>query len=180
MKLMVSQMAEGENSFHFDSLQDKWLAEAVVGWQSREMQVEGPVVVDVKVTKLEPDYYLKGKLGMTLRLACARCAESFTSPVQHGFDLALAHVAQARGRQVTLAEESEELDISFFEGNELDIEPLLAEQFVLSLPYRALCRPDCRGMCQRCGKNLNLGDCGCRAENPLNPFAVLKNIKEGH
>jgi uncharacterized protein len=180
MKLTVSQMLEGENSFHFDSLQEKWLAEAVREWGTKDAQIEGGLRVDLKVVKLEPDYYVQGKLGTTLRLNCARCAESFAAPIRQDFDLALAQVSQARGRNVALAEESEELDVCYFEGNEIDLVPLIAEQFVLSVPYRSLCRPDCRGLCQQCGKNLNQGECGCRVENPINPFNVLKNMKQAH
>jgi uncharacterized protein len=48
--------------------------------------------------------------------------------------------------------------------DEVDLEPMAREQCVLGLPLRPLCRPECRGLCTRCGANLNEGSCGCPPE----------------
>jgi len=180
--LMVSQMLEGENAFHFSSKKDDWMKTVVHDAEKLGILFSGPLDVDLKITKLEPDFYLKGELKFSATLPCARCAESVPLPVKHGFELALAHVtaSQARHNEAALAEESDELDINFFQGNEIALGAILAEQIVLSIPYKALCRPDCRGICQSCGKNLNQGDCACVAANPLNPFTALKQLKQGH
>lgn len=170
-------MVEGQNSFHFDSRKDDWMQEVVKRVEAQGYRVNGPLQSDIEVTKLEPDYYLKGKLQFSVEMPCARCAEAVAQAVAYPFEMAMAQVSTARGRNVTIAEESEELDISFFEGNEIDLVPVIAEQFVLSLPYRFLCGPDCKGICQACGKNLNQGECGCLSAEPLNPFAVLKTLK---
>jgi uncharacterized protein len=55
--------------------------------------------------------------------------------------------------------------------------PLIREQMILALPTRPLCQEDCRGLCPRCGANLNERDCGCNLETGDARLAVLRSIK---
>ena len=183
MKLLVTQLHEGENTFSFDSQKDGWLREVIAQVEKQGYKLQGDMKVDMQLTKLEPDYYLRGKIRFPVEQTCARCADTFRMPIDHAFDVALAHVAHGhdsrgvKSRAEALAEESEELDINFFEGPEIDLSPIVQEQFFLSLPYQSLCKTDCKGICQRCGKNLNAGDCGCPPLAKPNPFSVLQEFK---
>lgn len=49
-------------------------------------------------------------------------------------------------------------------GDELDLEPLARDAVMLDLPLAPLCSEDCRGLCPRCGENLNVTSCGCLPE----------------
>ena len=70
---------------------------------------------------------------------------------------------------------------------EIDLEQSLREQLILSLPYAPLCKENCRGLCSRCGADLNAGDCKCPPEPKDSPqsdapvvdkrWAALKNVK---
>lgn len=177
MRLPIHQMTEGENSLVYDSRQDPWLEQMRKSLGSDGYKIITPITAQLQITKLEPDYYLRGKITCTVEQTCARCAEQFPLVLAHSFEIAMAHVSQTKVNRVEVAEESEELDIHFFEGNEVDLEPLLREQFVLSIPYQAVCRPDCRGICQKCGKNLATEKCVCGAPLPSGPFAVLQGLK---
>lgn len=75
------------------------------------------------------------------------------------------------------AEVSEEdLDVFAFDGEKIDLEPLLREQFVLAVPYAPLCMETCKGLCPQCGIDLNTGTCSC--EKPIDPrLAALKGLK---
>ena len=69
-----------------------------------------------------------------------------------------------------------DLDVFPFDGETIDLEPLLREQFVLAVPYAPLCREDCKGLCSQCGIDLNSGACEC--EKPIDPrLAALKGLK---
>jgi uncharacterized protein len=57
----------------------------------------------------------------------------------------------------------DDMALSYYEGEEIDLTPLVHEQALLALPTRPLCSDDCRGLCSRCGANLNAGPCGCPA-----------------
>ena len=57
--------------------------------------------------------------------------------------------------------------------------PLVYEEAILALPTRPLCAEDCRGLCPRCGANLNQGACGCPAAPPDPRLAVLHTLVRG-
>lgn len=70
----------------------------------------------------------------------------------------------------------QDLDLFPFDGETVDLEPLLREHLVLAVPYAPLCREDCKGLCPQCGIDRNTGTCVC--EKPGDPrFAALKGLK---
>jgi uncharacterized protein len=71
----------------------------------------------------------------------------------------------------------DDLELSVYQGEEVDLSPLIREQVLLALVDRPLCREDCRGLCPRCGVNLNERECGCVAETPAPRLAVLRTLK---
>ena len=177
MKVAVTSLVEGENTFHFDSQKDDWLKELITSLSEQGYHLKSPLVVDANLTKVAPDYYLRGKLKCTVEQNCARCAENFNLSVQSPFEVALANVPYGKLRSPEMSEESEELDINFFEGNEIDLNPIIMEQFFLSIPYQSLCKSDCLGICQQCGANLNTKMCKCAEKQSLTPFSVLQEVK---
>lgn len=60
----------------------------------------------------------------------------------------------------------------------LDVSEEVRQAVLLEIPSRSLCRPDCRGLCALCGKNLNLGPCSCPPQPGQNPFSVLERIRK--
>lgn len=177
MKLLISQLHEGPNPFHFLSGKDAWVNTLVTELETDGYRLKSPLEVNLELTKVEPDYFMRGKMAFEVEQACARCAESFKFSVKHPFDVALAHVENSKVKSADISAQSDELDINFFEGNEIDLDPILKEQFVLSLPYQTVCNRDCKGICQHCGKNLNVAPCECGSMNPLSPFTTLKDLK---
>lgn len=70
----------------------------------------------------------------------------------------------------------EDVDTFPFDGERIDLEPVLREQFVLAVPFAPLCRDDCKGLCPQCGIDRNTGTCACEA--PIDPrLAALKDLK---
>ena len=70
---------------------------------------------------------------------------------------------------------AEDPELFFLDGNEIDLDEILSTLFILDMDTKFLCREDCKGLCPRCGKNLNLGPCGCGKE--IDPrFAVLEQL----
>ncbi len=177
MKLVVTQLIEGESSFHFSSEKDAWIRQIIKNVREQGSLVNGDLKLDVQVTKLDPDYYLRGKMAFEVEQNCARCAETFPLEINHGFAVALAQTGRGKAATPKLSEESDELDVHFFEGHEIDLAPIAQEQIFLSLPYQSLCGQECKGVCQKCGTNLNQSGCGCPATQELNPFSVLQKYQ---
>ncbi len=65
-------------------------------------------------------------------------------------------------------------------GMEINLAALAWEEFLLALPEKIFCKPDCRGLCRNCGQNLNNGACSCRQEQLDPRLEKLRSLKIGH
>jgi len=169
MKLVISQLKPGENLLSYSSEKEGQLKSLLQDLNEEGFSIKSPLEFTGTLHKHEPDYYLQGNLTWTIQQDCSRCAETFLQPLSHDFNLALAHSGLKQ-------EDNENLDLFLFDGNDLDLKPLLHEQFVLSVPFQSICNSDCKGICQHCGKNLNRQECVCVEHSQHHPFSVLKNM----
>ena len=129
--------------------------------------VSEPVQASGSVRNTAGVLVMTGKIGTTIHGVCDRCAENFDSYVEFPLDAVLV--------QELSDEENEEEWVFPLEGDSADLDEIVRTVFVLSLGSKLLCKPDCKGICCRCGKNLNLGPCGCQRE-PDPRFAALKQL----
>ena len=58
----------------------------------------------------------------------------------------------------------------------LEVDELVYSEVILNLPTKHLCKEDCKGLCPKCGKNLNEGDCGCDLSEPDPRFEKLREL----
>ena len=73
--------------------------------------------------------------------------------------------------------QAEELEISYYQGDFIDLTPIICEQIILQIPIKPLCSEECKGLCPHCGINMNVASCSCHLEFVDPRLAVLKNIK---
>ena len=93
---------------------------------------------------------------------CARCVDPVAVPLEGKFDLLFRPEsvdAEAGERAIT----EDETEIGYYGKSGLELEDVVREQVLLSLPGRTLCQPDCKGLCAHCGQNLNVKRCDCEA-----------------
>ena len=108
--------------------------------------------------------HLEGTLTAELTCVCDRCGAEFDSTKVTELDA------------VIVEEENEEYPEYFvLEGTELDLDELLSTCLILDMETKFLCKEDCKGLCSTCGRNLNLGPCGCRKQTDPR-FAVLEQL----
>lgn len=138
-----------------------------------EFRVEGPIGVEISYYRAGTELFFSGELHAPTHAVCARCAEEFEQTSERDFRFVLT--PQVVGYDDK--NDAEDLELSVYEGNEVDLSPLIREQLLLSLPTRPLCREDCRGLCPRCGANLNLVQCGCAAEDGDRRLSALRKLK---
>ena len=112
---------------------------------------------------------MKGMITTTIHGVCDRCACDFDRDEEIPLDVVLV---------TEMADEENEDEWVFpLEGDSADLEDIVRTVFVLNMDSKLLCSDDCKGLCHRCGKNLNDGPCGCQKE--LDPrFAALKQLLE--
>lgn len=177
MKIQVSVLPEGQNSFQWSSDKEPDLAKFVAGQVAKGYALQGNFRLDLDLTRLEPDYYLRGKLHYTLAQPCVLCAEVLTTATQAPFELALVRTDKVKGGTARLAEETDDLDIVCFNGNELVLDPILEEQFVLSVPLQPECgTPACLERSRQLLEKVHQTADHWKDQN--SPFSVLKNLKK--
>ena len=131
--------------------------------------VSEPVLAEGTVRNTAGVLVMTGRISTTIHGTCDRCARDFDREVTFPIDVILV---------TEMADEENEDEWVFpLEGDSADLDDIVRTVFVLNLDSKLLCREDCKGICQRCGKNLNDGPCGCQKE--LDPrFAALKQLLE--
>ena len=131
--------------------------------------VSEPVLASGVVRNTAGVLVMTGSLHTTIHGVCDRCASDFDADVEFPINVVLV-TEQSN-------EENEDEWVFPLEGDSADLEDIVRTVFVLNLDSKLLCKPDCKGLCCRCGKNLNDGPCSCQKE--LDPrFAALKQLLE--
>ena len=129
--------------------------------------VSEPVQIQGTVRNTADVLVMKGAITTCLHGVCDRCAAEFTEDVEIPVDVVLVEELSN--------EDSEDEWVFPLEAGTADLEEIVRTVFVLNLSPKMLCKPDCAGLCCRCGKNLNEGPCTCQKE--LDPrFAALRQL----
>jgi len=129
----------------------------------------------LNIEKVDAEIFIKGHLTVNITLQCSRCLTEFTSLIEVPVDVVYQPVEEVKfeeNHEIT----TDELDVDFYSGEELDLLDLLQEQIVLNLPMKPLCSEMCKGICIKCGENLNTGNCTCVVDDIDPRLAVLKKL----
>ncbi len=129
--------------------------------------VTEPVVAEGTVRNTAGVLMMTGDITTTIHGVCDRCAGDFQRDVEIPIDVVLV---------TEMANEENEDEWVFpLEGDSADLDDIIRTVFVLNMDSKLLCKPDCKGICCRCGKNLNVEACSCQKE--LDPrFAALRQL----
>lgn len=136
-----------------------------LGTELAAVPEEHPVRMDVLLESVVEGIEVSGPLSGRIAYRCARCLK----PFDQAFRLEV-HELFAAG----VTDDDDRYPITG-EGS-IDLEPMVRDAVVLSMPFSPLCRPDCLGLCPRCGGDRNLGECTCGPE--LDPrWAPLEGLE---
>lgn len=113
-----------------------------------------PVQVEGSVTNHAGALVLEGSARSVLELVCDRCGKEFSREKVVPLDYLAAQEL----------EDEERDDILLLDGTELDLDEAVTTAFILAMDTKNLCSDDCKGLCAKCGADLNLGPCGCKPE----------------
>ena len=129
--------------------------------------VSEPVVAEGMVRNTAGVLVMKGLVRTCIHGVCDRCAGEFDRDVEIPIDVVLVQELEN--------EENEDEWVFPLEGDSADLDEIVRTVFVLNMDSKLLCKPDCEGLCCKCGRNLNDGPCGCQKE--LDPrFAALRQL----
>lgn len=110
-----------------------------------------PVRAEGSVTNHAGALVLEGTASSLLELTCDRCGKPFSREKTVVLDNLVAQEL----------EDEENDDILLLDGTELDLDETVTTAFILAMDTKNLCSDDCKGLCAKCGADLNLGPCGC-------------------
>lgn len=123
------------------------------------------------------DVRIVGSLATTMEVSCARCLEPVVHALSHDFDLLYRPLGiDRKGDEVSINQA--ETEISYYEGEGVLLEDVLREQVLLALPIRTVCKEECKGLCPKCGANLNAGECNCVEPLPDTRWEALNALKK--
>lgn len=111
---------------------------------------------------------VKGKVRAMI--PCARCLEEVA------YDTVLDFERKVDMKLDEQERETAEEEYNFIQKTELDIDILVHNELLVNWPIRVLCKDDCKGICSRCGANLNHGDCGCDRSSVDPRMAAISDI----
>lgn len=123
-----------------------------------------PVAVDLMLMRRGEDAVIvTGTIDTRVAMNCGRCLaptiEDVRADIRVVFEPAAADTEEAIGEVVALTDA--DMEQILYDGDLVDLAPTIQEEVLAALPFRALCREDCKGLCPGCGANLNEAACGC-------------------
>lgn len=136
-----------------------------------------PLSVSLTIIREYDHIRVHGSVATSVGMGCSRCLGETVHDVASAFTIFYSKDTglPQDEEEVELAEE--DLISATYEGEEIDFSAEIAEQVLLAIPFKPLCREDCRGLCGNCGADLNVAECGCDRQG-INPkFSALKNFK---
>jgi uncharacterized protein len=134
-----------------------------------------PPAVSGNIRQKERGVDARGRLTARMLVECDRCLKPVELPVDSKFKLEYVTVEEYRAQQaVELTEE--DLDLSVFDGEAIDLDGLVTEELLLAVPDHLLCNENCKGICPVCGKDRNAVDCNCQTKEIDPRWAGLEKL----
>ena len=131
-----------------------------------------------RIFRADGQLFIEGQLTALAQVECDRCLTPIELPVAKEFTL--EYVTTEAYQAFEAAELSEEdLALSVFDGEGIDIDEIVREQLLLAVPSQTLCRENCKGLCPACGEDRNLVDCDCKGSEIDPRWKGLENLVNG-
>jgi len=115
----------------------------------------GPITARLELFKQGDKIYLKAELLIPIESQCAKCLTTVHEVVKGTFE------NQYRPLPKETRDVMDDIGIGYYSDEYIDLSDDVKESFLLELPARVLCSEDCKGLCPKCGQNLNEVECNC-------------------
>lgn len=149
----------------------------VVDSKTEDLTFDTPVRGNVEVDRTAQTLRLRGQLATTAPLVCGRCLTQYRQDLAIAIEEEFLVGGGAAPREGALR--PEDFVVPLGPDLVLDVTEAVRQHLLLAVPMVPVCRPDCRGLCPRCGRNLNEQDCGCEPVETIDPrLAPLRDLKD--
>jgi uncharacterized protein len=143
-----------------------------------EARLDPEIRVEGDAFRADARVEIQARIHAGAHLECDRCVGPVLAPI----DAALRIYCEKRGERDLRGEEqvrAEDVGLLYYDGRVIDLREEIRQVVLLEVPWHPLCRPDCKGLCPRCGRDLNQGACVCPPERGRSPWDALRNLTEG-
>jgi DUF177 domain-containing protein len=155
----------------------KSYAPGTIDFHTNDFKQIEPLEIRATAELLEGQIRISGTFQTRIELVCARCLEEVPEDIARDFDL-YYRPAKELTKEEAVRLKDDDTEIGFFEGEGMFLTDVLAEQMLLAIPMKVICRSDCRGLCPQCGANMNSEECRCEARSPDPRLAPLARLKQ--
>ncbi len=154
------------------------LAERGEGVRWLDFSIPNPVEAHLDITKTDEGVFVSGAMRADLGLRCSRCLKDFAYELKARFSLYYSTLSEDLEKGGDKELKRADMEVNFLAGGELDTTELILVQFSMEAPTQPLCSAVCKGLCQKCGADLNVVGCDCKVEERVDTrFASLKGFK---
>ena len=163
-----------------DRIDPRQLPDLVALQENDACVFKGPLTVRMRVSPAAGMFQVEGHIRGTTSLTCSRCLALAETPLSATFRLSFTRTIPGNDTDSpseTHELQAEELGVVLYKGDHIDFRDVLQEQVIMAIPMQPLCRADCRGLCARCGTNLNDKTCDCTGNDADPRLAILKTLK---
>jgi uncharacterized protein len=137
-----------------------------------------PATVTGQLRQSQGEITVSGHVSARVQVECARCLKMVELPIETNFEL--DYVTPQTYEASPAAElKTDDMSLSIFDGEALDIDELFDEQIMLTLPSRVLCNENCKGLCPVCGGDRNTNACSCELTQIDPRWRALKELVNG-
>lgn len=142
------------------------------------VHLKDDAVVEGRASLKNEEVRLRGRIHAQVEASCDRCLRPVGVPVDAEFDT--VYVPQASEANITenVELQADDLRTAVYEGEAIEVDDLVREQILLALPTRLLCGEECKGLCPRCGADLNSQACSCEQHEVDPRWAALAALKK--
>lgn len=174
LKVNIDEIGAGLN--YKESLPATALPELNDLLETSGAALSAPLALELYLERVGAIVTIQGALRGEAVMHCGRCLSAYPHKLAGNFRLKATPKSTERRYEKEIELLESELDEFTYEGNTLDLREIVQEQVILALPLAPLCHEDCRGLCARCGSNLNTDACGCDNQQGHPAFAGLKDL----
>jgi uncharacterized protein len=147
-----------------------------IGFVHDDAALDKPVTADFMLSHNDRNLHVDGTVRTGIRFRCSRCTKEFTRPLDASFDL--SYLPQPKwGKDSEVEIRYEDMEVAYYDGIRFDVDLMVLEQIELSIPMKFVCSEDCKGLCYKCGTDLNEGTCLCSRDDADSRLSVLLDFK---
>jgi len=162
MKIKISGLGDGIHNFNFE--------EPVIN-TGLEEPFFGNINVDVELNKIHNQIILNAKLCMHAKFDCDRCTKIYKSILTNSYKMVYMLGIEP--------EDTEAINLTYLpsDADKIILDEDIRDYAMLAIPMKKLCSEDCKGICAKCGQDLNEGECNCKRDKIDDRWLPLLELK---